>query len=74
MIHYTPLPLEDVFAGWDQPGEAPQEVTVNGVTMLVEPVNMQEAKIVRIISANPQDYLNPSFQPGNTISFVPSSG
>ena len=72
MIHYTPLPLEDVFADWDQSRTAPKEIAVNGVTMLVEPVNEQEAKIVQIISSNPQDFLDPSMAPGNTISFVPS--
>lgn len=72
MIHYTPLSLETVFDGWDKPRSAPTEVVVEGVTMLVEPVNEKEAKIVRIISSNPQDFLNPSFQPGKTISYLPS--
>lgn len=73
MIHYTPLPLESVFEGWDKPRSAAKEVVVKGVTMLVEPVNESEAKIVRVISSNPQDFLNPSFSPGKTISFFPSA-
>lgn len=73
MIHYTPLPLEDVFDGWDRPRQEAQEVVVNGVTMVVEPVNMKEAKIVRIISSDPQDYLNPAFQPGKMVAFMPFS-
>lgn len=73
MIHYTPLPLEDVFAGWDRSSPEPQEIIVNGVTMQVEPLNVKEAKIVRIISSNPQDFLNPTYQPGKTISFIPFS-
>lgn len=71
MIHHTLLPMESVFDGWDQPRSAPREVVINGVTMLVEPVNESEARIVRLISSNPQDFLNPSLQPGMTIAFGP---
>lgn len=71
MIHYTLLPLESVFDGWDQLKSAPREVVIHGVTMLVEPVNESEARIVRLISSDPQDFLNPTFQPGMTITFGP---
>lgn len=73
MIHYTPLPLESVFEGWDQPRSAAKEVVIKGVTMLVEPVNESEARIVRVISSNPHDFLNPAIAPGKTISFFPST-
>lgn len=72
MIHYTPLPLDDVFAGWDEERPRPQEVTVDGVTMLVEPINSREAKIVRIISSNPEDFMKAKFQPGEKVAFFPS--
>jgi hypothetical protein len=37
--------------------------------MLIEPLEEGEARIVRVISSNPDDFLNPLFQPGRTISF-----
>ena len=69
MIHYSPLPLESVFEGWDKPRSAPREIVYQGVHMLIEPLEEGEARIVRVISSNPDDFLNPLFQPGRTISF-----
>lgn len=71
MIHYTPLPLEAVFDGWEELTTAPQEISIDGITMLVEPLNEREAKIVRLISPDPAHFLNPAYEPGKTISFVP---
>lgn len=72
MIHYTPLPLEDVFAGWDRSPKALRQIVVDGITMQVEPINEQEAKIVRIISSDPKHYLDPTLAPGQLISFTPT--
>lgn len=73
MIHYTPLPIESVFEGYDESQSALEEIVFQGVSMMVEPQeNGKQATIVRVISSNPQDYLNPDFAPGKVISFIPS--
>ncbi|BCU82035.1 hypothetical protein JIR001_18180 [Polycladomyces abyssicola] len=66
MIHYSVMPLELVF---EDPANQPkyQETKVNGVHMLIEWTGPSKARIVRLLSPNPQDYLNPKFQPGNQI-------
>lgn len=72
MIHYSIIPLETVFENFEQMEKQQlQEITINGVTMVVEPLEGREAKIVRLISPNPQDYLNPQLAPGQKIIFHP---
>ncbi|WP_281887547.1 YlzJ-like family protein [Paenibacillus sp. YYML68] len=73
MTHYTIMPLEAVFEGYDKLEEATpaMEVVINGVTMQVQPINTQQAAIVRLISCNAQDYLNPQYAPGRLIEFQP---
>ncbi|WP_134686262.1 YlzJ-like family protein [Brevibacillus migulae] len=73
MIMYTTMPLELVFENMDQTEkQSIREISMGaGVTMLVEPISSSEGKIVRLISPNPQDYLNPRYAPGQTISFQP---
>lgn len=72
MIHYTILPLEAVMDGIEDMAANSIEVTVNGITMQVQPLNATQASIVRIISPNPQDYLNPQYSPGKVITFQPT--
>jgi hypothetical protein len=67
MIIYTAMPLEMVYEGFMDHKPEFQEVEYLGVHMIVEPAENQKAKIVRLLSPNPQDYLNPQLQPGNTI-------
>lgn len=71
MILYSTMPPELVFANLEQmEKQEVKEIDMGGgVTMMVEPINSYEGKIIRLISPNPQDYLNPRFAPGQTISF-----
>ncbi|WP_274361403.1 YlzJ-like family protein [Paenibacillus thermotolerans] len=71
MILYTPMPLEQIFQGIEDIA-APQEITLNGVTMQVEVLSASQARIVRLISPNPDDYMNESYAPGSIIQFTPS--
>jgi ABC-type antimicrobial peptide transport system ATPase subunit len=68
MILYTLMPLEVVLDGFDKPCEY-KEVEVNGIKLLIEPLELNRAKIVRMISTDPQDYLNPDYSPGKIIQF-----
>jgi hypothetical protein len=68
MILYTPMPLELVLEGLEDnatPLEF-QEIEYKGITMLVSP-EKQMYRIQRVISTDPQDYINPDLQPGNLI-------
>lgn len=69
MIFYTTVPLEVVFEGFDQFKPQYEEIQFEGVKLLVEPQGSYQAKIVRLLSTNPYDYLNPRFFPGNMIYF-----
>lgn len=74
MIIYSPVPIETIFDGYDQMKLNYKELQMGHVTMVVEQISNAEGKIVRVISPDPQDYLNPSYQPGTTLSFRPYFG
>jgi len=40
------------------------EVTYRGKRLLVEPVSPTQARVVRLISTDPADFLRPDLQPG----------
>ncbi|HEX7057869.1 MAG TPA: YlzJ-like family protein [Bacilli bacterium] len=71
MILYTPVPAEYVFPQKNDEQKPLQEIQVNGVIMQVEPLSAKQAKIVRLISPNPSDFLNPRYAPGQIIDFAP---
>lgn len=70
MIIYTPMPLELVFEGMDQPSIPLQELDYGDTKLLVEPVGLNQGKVVRLISTQPMDYLNPQYQPGTIVNLV----
>lgn len=71
MILYTVVPLELVLEGMDKE-RAFTDVEVSGITMTVEQVSANEAVIVRLISTDPQHFLDPALQPGSRIRLTPS--
>jgi hypothetical protein len=71
MIHYSVVPEEQIFEGMDDFKPQYEEIRINGCIMQVQQLNGHEAQIVRLISPNPQDYLNPAYAPGQTIKFSP---
>ncbi|WP_127580726.1 YlzJ-like family protein [Paenibacillus koleovorans] len=74
MIFYSCVPEEVVFENWDMPQEPIIDVTVNGLLMQVQPVSAHQARIVRLISPDPQQYLNPAYAPGQWIEYRPYTG
>jgi hypothetical protein len=66
MILYTVLPIEIVLEGLDQERDF-IDIQLQGLTITVEPVSLEEAVIVRIISTDPSHYLNPQLSPGRKI-------
>jgi len=71
MTHYTVMPLDIVMDGIDKLESNQMEIVVGGIMMQVEPLNATQAKIVRIISCNPQDFMNPQLSPGRIVEFQP---
>ncbi|MHB9145953.1 MAG: YlzJ-like family protein [Symbiobacteriia bacterium] len=69
MILWTPLPLELVTAGLEPAMPAPAEVRVRGRLVQVAPIGPGAGTVVRLISSDPQDYLDPQFQPGANITW-----
>jgi len=69
MILHTVSPLEKVLEGYEKGGAEQIEMHYQGKTLIVEPVDYYTGKLVRIISANPHDYLHPQLQPGSLIYF-----
>lgn len=76
MFLYTIVPLEYIFdtdndeKEPDEPGrKEPEEVQIkqNGVTVLAQPLPGGQMKITRLVSTNPQHYLQSDWQPGTVI-------
>lgn len=65
------MPLEAVLDGFDAPPRPVTEIRHGNCVMVIEPVTATQARIARIISSDPADYLNPLYQPGRTITLVP---
>lgn len=74
MTLWTVMPLELVF-GPQEPAVPYEEVEYGGTKLMVERLSPTEGKIVRVISSNPDDFLNPRYQPGTllTYSIIPSA-
>jgi len=66
MILYTVLPIETVLEGLEQERSF-IDIQLEGLTVTVEPVSVDEAVIIRIISTDPRHYLNPQLSPGRKI-------
>lgn len=66
MLHWTLLPEELIFQ--NQLSELPSihQTIVDGVPLLVQQEN-DAMKVVRLLSSDPAHFLDPRFQPGNTI-------
>ncbi len=68
---YTCLPLEQVLENHAAQNVEKdlnyKEINLDDKTLIVEPTGSFEGRLVRLISSNPTDYLNPKFQPGSII-------
>ncbi|MTI79424.1 MAG: hypothetical protein FH758_00875 [Firmicutes bacterium] len=70
MILYTPMQLELVLDGMDQYQASNQrEISMGSSTLIVEDNGFGRGQVVRLISTEPQDYLNPNYAPGAEFKF-----
>ncbi|OEH94152.1 YlzJ-like family protein [Bacillus solimangrovi] len=70
MIHYTTLPLELIFPAENQDYMNQTVISHNGVQMVVEQVSVSQCRIVRLLSSNPNDYLNQKYMPGTMMNMT----
>ncbi len=69
MIIHTPMPLELVLDGSDEFRPSYEEIDISGRKVLVERKDATHASVVRILSTNPADFLDPTLFPGAIITF-----
>ncbi|NLA25909.1 MAG: hypothetical protein GX878_00790 [Firmicutes bacterium] len=70
LIHHAALPPELIFQGCDS--YAPEYLTIPFArgSIVVEPLSTTDLRIVRLMSSDLQDYLNPGLQPGRVINLL----
>lgn len=68
MILYTMMPQELIFPIDEDAFSKQKMVYHQGVPLLVEAVDQQNVQVVRILSSDPQHYLNAEICPGSKIS------
>ena len=71
MILHTVFPLEQVLEEPHNEKFNFIEMKYAGMTIIVQPFNSTSGKLIRLISVNPNDYLNPQYQPGTIVYFTP---
>ena len=67
---YTVIPIDDVLASWENDPPTTIDMVVQGVLMEVEPLGNFSGRIVRLISSNPNDYIDPNHQPGSILKWT----
>ncbi len=67
---HTVMPLELVLQESGKDVVENYELSITGGSIVVEPLSMDKAKIIRVISSEPQVYLQPQLQPGSVIKFL----
>lgn len=70
MILWSILPEELVLGTRDNP-PLYEEIQCKNMKLLVEKIGVDQCKVSRIVSTDPQDYLNPEIQPGRILSYKP---
>jgi hypothetical protein len=68
MILYTMMPEELIYPNDPDAFNRQQTVTYQGVSMIVEQSDAQNVQVIRILSSDPQHYLDERLCPGAKIS------
>jgi hypothetical protein len=74
MILYTMMPQELIYPPETDAFTKQQTITYQGVPLLVEAVDQQNFQIIRILSSDPQHFIDDRFCPGAKISFTNQEG
>jgi len=70
-VIWSAMPVELVIEGLGPEAPALSEVVLDGRVLQVNPAGDGTGTLVRLISGDPNDYLDPRFQPGNRIALRP---
>ncbi|WP_175638898.1 YlzJ-like family protein [Metabacillus schmidteae] len=68
MIYYTMMPEELMFPTVDRDYEKQSIVELNGVQLLVQQTENAQFEIIRVMSSDPQHYLDSQLCPGQKIT------
>lgn len=68
MILYTVMPQELIYPTDEAQFSNIHYVEMNGISMIVEKSEDQKYRVVRLLSTDPQHYLNEQYLPGSIIS------
>ncbi|MEH7177157.1 YlzJ-like family protein [Neobacillus vireti] len=74
MILYTMMPQELIFPTEAESLTKQQTVTYQGVSLIVEQIDSQNVQVVRVLSSDPQHYLDERLCPGAKISCASIQG
>jgi hypothetical protein len=69
MILYTIMPIEQVYPTQEQDFSQQKMITYKGIPMIVSETEDRSYQVVRIMSSDPQHYLDADCLPGTKISF-----
>jgi hypothetical protein len=68
MILYTMMPHEQVFPYSEEEAINQVLISYNGIPLMAEWTENNEYRIVRVMSTDPNHYMDPICRPGSTIS------
>ncbi len=74
MILYTTMPQEFIFPTEAESFTKQQTVTYQGVSLIVEQMDAQNVQVVRVLSSDPQHFLDERICPGAKISCASIQG
>ncbi|MDR6997883.1 YlzJ-like family protein [Neobacillus niacini] len=74
MILYTMMPQELIFPSETEAFSNQQMITYQGVPLLVDVSDQQNVQVIRLLSSDPQHFLDDRFCPGAKISFTNTEG
>jgi len=70
MIFYTITPVDELFDEMFSTERQIVEIQRGSLQMQVEPVGGTHGRIVRLLSTEPEDYLQPAWQPGMLVNLT----
>ncbi|MDQ1146686.1 hypothetical protein QE429_003513 [Bacillus sp. SORGH_AS 510] len=74
MILYTMMPHELIFPSDQESNQQQKMITYQGIPLLVEQMDPNNVQVVRILSSDPQHFLDDRVCPGAKISFSVQEG
>jgi hypothetical protein len=69
MLFYTIVPLEELLVDLDKERQF-LTISREGILLQVEPIDGARGSVIRTLSGNPQDFLDPRWQPGAVVNLV----